>query len=176
MSNTTALPPAIGDEVWRSVPGYEKTYAISSHGRVWSVPRYKCRGGLRKVKIGKRGYPAITLVQNSVQKTYEIHRLMAMAFLGPRPPEHEIRHLDGDPLNSHLSNLAYGTKSENAQDTLRHGRNQNANKTHCPQGHPYDEANTIITTLGRRMCRTCNNTRTLARYHARRAAIKAARK
>lgn len=129
--------------------------------------------GLLKIKIGKRGYPAVTLVQYSVQRTYEVHRLMALTFLGPRPSaQTEIRHLDGDPLNSRLSNLAYGTKSENARDTLRHGRNHNANKTHCPQGHPYDAANTIITSLGGRMCRTCNNTRTLARYHARRAAEK----
>lgn len=29
-------------------------------------------------------------------------------------------------------------------------------KTHCPQGHPYDETNTYVW-RGRRSCRTCNN-------------------
>lgn len=28
-------------------------------------------------------------------------------------------------------------------------------KTHCAQGHPFDEANTIVTTDGKRKCKTC---------------------
>ncbi len=36
----------------------------------------------------------------------------------------------------------------------------NARKTHCPQGHPYDEANTYVNPrTGGRMCRTCNRER-----------------
>lgn len=27
--------------------------------------------------------------------------------------------------------------------------------THCPQGHEYDEANTYVTKIGHRKCRTC---------------------
>lgn len=33
-----------------------------------------------------------------------------------------------------------------------------ANKTECPQGHPYDEENTL-TYSGKRYCRTCRNQR-----------------
>lgn len=29
------------------------------------------------------------------------------------------------------------------------------NKTHCPQGHPYDEVNTLVGSDGKRRCRTC---------------------
>lgn len=32
---------------------------------------------------------------------------------------------------------------------------ENAAKTHCPQGHPYDEANTYVTPEGWRVCREC---------------------
>lgn len=32
----------------------------------------------------------------------------------------------------------------------------NARKTHCPQGHAYDEANTYIGTKGERVCRACH--------------------
>lgn len=36
----------------------------------------------------------------------------------------------------------------------------NAAKTHCPQGHPYDETNTYITpSTGSRQCRSCWKTR-----------------
>lgn len=31
----------------------------------------------------------------------------------------------------------------------------NRAKTHCPQGHPYDEANTYRSPSGRRVCRAC---------------------
>jgi len=36
-----------------------------------------------------------------------------------------------------------------------------ARKTHCPQGHPYDEANTYLSNAGRRLCRACNRARAL---------------
>lgn len=45
-----------------------------------------------------------------------------------------------------------------------------AQRTACPQGHPYDEANTYVTSAGHRQCRTCNKARELARTEKRRAA------
>src|SRR5690242_17520666 len=127
MSNASALPPATTDEEWRPIPGYEATYAISSLGRVWSFPRYKCRGGMRKIHVGKRGYPVIALVQSGVQKTFEIHRLVALAFHGPRPEGAVVRHLDGNPLRSHADNLMWGTPHENNMDKVAHGRDHNTN-------------------------------------------------
>lgn len=38
-----------------------------------------------------------------------------------------------------------------------------AERTHCPEGHPYDEANTIVNADGKRRCRTCINARSRAR-------------
>lgn len=32
-------------------------------------------------------------------------------------------------------------------------------RTHCPEGHPYDEYNTVINGDGKRRCRTCINAR-----------------
>lgn len=34
-----------------------------------------------------------------------------------------------------------------------------ATKTHCPQGHPYDAANTYVCPQGKRSCRTCTRDR-----------------
>ena len=33
---------------------------------------------------------------------------------------------------------------------------RNAVKTHCPHGHPYDDANTYVSPSGRRSCRECS--------------------
>jgi len=89
--------------------------------------------------------------------------MMMLAFIGPRPDGLETRHLDGNPTHNHLSNLAYGTHRENALDMIRHGQSHNANKTHCPQGHPYNEANTrqvnVKGRTGFRVCRTCERER-----------------
>lgn len=40
-------------------------------------------------------------------------------------------------------------------------------RTHCPQGHPYDEANTYRHPSGRRVCRICKRA-SQARYDAKR--------
>lgn len=37
-------------------------------------------------------------------------------------------------------------------------------KTHCPQGHPYDEKNTYHAKRGGRMCRSCNRLRSNQNY------------
>lgn len=40
---------------------------------------------------------------------------------------------------------------------------RNEHKTHCPQGHPYDESNTYMTPDGRRDCRICRTESTRRR-------------
>ena len=86
-----------------------------------------------------------------------------LAFVGPTPDGMQIRHLDGDRSNGRLENLTYGTGKENAADKNTHGTNFRANKTECPQGHPYDEENTYTNQLKSgtfgRQCRTCHKER-----------------
>jgi hypothetical protein len=47
----------------------------------------------------------------------------------------------------------------------------NKAKTHCPQGHPYDEANTCHLKTGQRQCRACTNFRS-KKIHARKKALR----
>jgi hypothetical protein len=44
----------------------------------------------------------------------------------------------------------------------------NASKSHCLNGHPFDEANTRIDRRGRRDCRACARVRATARLPRRR--------
>jgi predicted XRE-type DNA-binding protein len=39
----------------------------------------------------------------------------------------ECRHLDGNPENNRVDNLCWGTRSENAQDSMKHGTFVNNN-------------------------------------------------
>jgi hypothetical protein len=161
----------MSEEEWRPIPGWEGAYEASNLGRVRSL-----RGGHRwgrvlkpHIRTTSGGYPQVSLGLNG---TTCVHVCVAGAFLGPRPPGHQVRHLDGDPLNNRVENLAWGTPSENQHDKIQHGRHQEVNKTHCPQGHPYDEANTHRATdrEGRprwRKCRACNRARCAVRREQR---------
>lgn len=93
-----------------------------------------------------------------------VHRLMYEALVGPIPEGLQIDHLCRNRACCRPSHLEPVT---NAVNGLR-GESlpaQNARKTHCPQGHPYDEANTLQGRSRRgRHCRTCNRERGRASY------------
>lgn len=143
-------------EEWRPIPGYPD-YEVSDLGRVKSLKASKPRL-LRTFPIHSRYLKVYPSVDGRPSPAF-VHRLVLLAFVGPVPPGMMTRHLDGDPQNNHLENLRYGTQAENDQDKVRHGRNWNAAKTHCPQGHPYDDENTLYGP-SRRDCRRCHRDRT----------------
>lgn len=156
------------DEQWRTIVGCDGCHEVSSFGRVRSVSRdrgdnYWITGRLLSTKPSTT-YPKVNLCHGRVRKTHTVHTLVLKAFVGPPPPGMEARHLDGNRLNNRLDNLAWGTKSENMADRLRHGTNPQASRTECPRGHSYDEANTYIDPRGHRHCRTCARTFDPARH------------
>jgi hypothetical protein len=143
-------------ETWRTVPD-APAYRVSDLGRVYSTKSWRGqRGRFISPKPFANGYRYVSL--DGLKRT--IHSLVLLAFEGPCPDDMEIRHLDGDKLNCALSNLTYGTRSQNGLDTVRHGKSQWANRTHCPAGHEYTPENTyVIPGRGARDCRTCINAR-----------------
>ena len=46
-------------------------------------------------------------------KVLSVHGLIARAFLGPRPDNHDIDHINGDGFDNRPSNLRYVTRSQN---------------------------------------------------------------
>jgi hypothetical protein len=59
-----------------------------------------------------------------------VHRLVLRAYVGPCPDGQEVRHLDGNPANNSVANLAYGTRSENIADMHGHGTARVGEKHH----------------------------------------------
>lgn len=154
-------------EIWHPVHDYEGLYEVSNWGRVWSAPRNTTRGGILKQATSERGVKSVNLTKNGKQRVRLVHQLVAEAFIGGCPEGQEVRHWDGDPSNNYVMNLLYGTRSENMQDMVRHGRN-NVAKTHCPQGHEYTPENTFINELGRRVCQICRRKNALNAYYRKR--------
>lgn len=157
-------------ERWLPVVGYEGLCEVSDRGRVRRVGAASgAQVGhvLSLVELRKRGgYFAVGLRNGQKCKMMRVHRLVAAAFIGPSDLP-LVRHLDGNPKNNYVSNLAYGDASQNAQDRTLHGRsrdsNQNTGKTHCKYGHEFTPENTIFRTSpnGRpaRRCRECRRSR-----------------
>lgn len=94
-------------------------YLISRSGIVVSCKGRKKR--LLQQYIPQCGYVEVQLRRNGERVHALVHTLVLETWQGPRPPGHECRHLDGNPLNLDASNLAWGTKKQNAADKLRHG-------------------------------------------------------
>jgi hypothetical protein len=163
------------DERWLPVVGYEGYYEVSNQGNVRTVARtLTTKAGVKKpvrariLKAGttNHGYRLVVLSKDARGCSYLVHRLVAEAFIGPRPKGADIRHADGTRTNNQLTNLSYGTRSENIYDSVEHGtwNNMNTGKTHCLRGHEFTTANTYVPPPRRkgmpeRMCRTCANER-----------------
>lgn len=170
-ANTTSLP----EETWKPIPGWEGYYSVSDHGRVRSERRtVKTEKGQRtfrpqliKQAAKDSGHLQVGLYKNGKGKTRKVHQLVMEAFVGPIGPGHEIRHLNGDPTDNRVGNLAFGTRSENTQDSVRHGTHNRASVTHCPHGHILAEPN-LIRSLWRnrkqRNCLACGRARGIIRY------------
>lgn len=98
--------------MWRAIPGFEK-YEVSTDARV--------RRGRHVLRPQANGwYPSYALSKGGRSKRIGVHRLVLMAFDRLPEPGEVARHLDGDPTNNHLDNLAWGTHKQNWEDRRRH--------------------------------------------------------
>lgn len=157
-------------ERWMPVPGWEDCYSVSDCGRVRSEARtvlrrngriFTVREYILKPQIHQSGHPLVRLSEDGRGRTYTVHLLVMEAFVGPRPADMETRHLDGNAANNNLSNLCYGTRSENIYDQVRHGVHINGQKSHCKNGHPFTPDNTRVRKRlgGGRQCKQCEHDR-----------------
>jgi hypothetical protein len=102
-------------------------YRFCADGSVWS----SISGQWKKLSlpVSSRGYPMVGLrdKDGKIQRCIPVHRLILEAFVGPCPEGHEARHFpDGNRANNAISNLSWGTRSQNFMDkwpqgTMPHG-------------------------------------------------------
>lgn len=122
------------NEEWRPVVGYEQFYEVSNLGNVRSLPRrVRAKAGATRVMRARskspwkddQGYMRIELYdQSGRMRQRKVHHMVMAAFLGERPSGMLALHRDDVKSNNALSNLYYGTHSQNNTDTVRNGNHK----------------------------------------------------
>lgn len=95
-------------ELWKDVKGYEGIYQVSNMGNVKNVLKDR----VLKPAI-KRGYYQIGLRNKGTRKFYQLHRLVAQAFIPNNNNLPQVNHIDENKLNNHVANLEWCTASYN---------------------------------------------------------------
>lgn len=119
-------------EIWKAIPGYE-SYEISNMGNVKSIDRVssngrKLKGKMRAQAKGTDGYLLVALCKDGKTKSFSVHKLVMLAFIGKPPQGYEVNHIDENKLNNQLSNLEYVTRLENCNHGTRNKRISTSNK------------------------------------------------
>lgn len=121
------------DEIWKTLDGiieYGTFYEVSNFGNVRSIDRVtkysdgriaKFKGRILKGAKDKDGYKQVNLCKNGKCNSFQVHRLVALAFI-PNPNNFsEINHKDECKDNNCILNLEwcdrkyncnYGTRNE----------------------------------------------------------------
>jgi hypothetical protein len=108
---------------WKPITGYDGLYEVSDVGEVRSLPR-KCgtngwyaNSRLLKQSLRPAGYYLVNLTKNRVQKTVDVHLLVARAFIPGRRPGLLVDHINEVRTDNKVTNLRWATKSQNMHNT-----------------------------------------------------------
>jgi hypothetical protein len=76
-------------------------------------------------KVNENGYVRVYIYN----KTYAVHRLVAIAFLENPDNKEQVNHIDGNKLNNKLDNLEWVTNKENQIHKVKIGLGNNFTRT-----------------------------------------------
>ena len=92
---------------WKRIDGYAN-YEVSKFGEVRNIKT----GDYLSGSVNNCGYIKITLYKDKKAKAFQLHRLVALAFI-PNPENKQyVRHHDGDNLNNEALNLYWQSYDE----------------------------------------------------------------
>jgi predicted XRE-type DNA-binding protein len=111
------IPDEYLDELWkRDRDAWH--YWVSTKGRVWSDVSNSFIIGS---PVGRCGHIDMSLRVAGGRLHKYLHRMVAEAFI-PNPHNYPlVRHLDDNPSNNYVDNLAWGTQGDNIRDAIDNG-------------------------------------------------------
>ena len=117
-------------EIWKPVFGYEDYYQVSNTGKIRSLDRIvlsrgsrMCKGKIIKQGTDKYGYKTIHLRKNGNRKSFFVHRLVLINFIGIDENKSQVNHKNSNKQDNVLSNLEWMTPIENTRHAWRNIRN-----------------------------------------------------
>lgn len=108
--------------ITKDIIGYEGLYKITNKGKVIRMPREKKTNGGGSVLLPKidvtinynTNYPTVVLMKDGKQKTFFMHRLIAIHFIdNDNPMKREVNHKNKNIVDFSVNNLEWCTRSEN---------------------------------------------------------------
>lgn len=105
------------EEIWKDIPGYEAMYQAGSCGSIKSLERdvfigdsvsYRIPTRILKENFNPQGYKILGLSKNSKTKIFQVHQLVAIAFLGHKLCGYKI-------VVDHINNIKTDNRVENLQ-------------------------------------------------------------
>lgn len=121
------------EEIWKDIQGYEGLYQVSNMGRVKSLERFRYAKTIgekdwvapvneRILKPGIcRGYCQVVLNKNGTKSRFQVHRLVATAFIPNPENKSQVNHINGNKVDNRLENLEWVTPSENQIHAIKTG-------------------------------------------------------
>jgi hypothetical protein len=101
-------------EVWKPIAKLNNKYMVSNHGRIYSEHSHR----ILSTHFSRLNYERIHICK----RNYEIHALVAEAFLHKPSSKHVVNHKNHIPNDNHIDNLEYVTRSENIRHAVKNGR------------------------------------------------------
>jgi hypothetical protein len=106
-------------EIWKDIKDYEGLYQVSNLGKVKSLKFGKEK--ILKPGKSKKGYLAVVLCDNTIRKTFKVHRLIALTFIDNLHNKPQINHINGIKLDNRVDNLEWCTNGENGKHAFDNG-------------------------------------------------------
>lgn len=106
-------------ETWHKIPGYS-LYEASTLGNLRSL-NYKRTGRVQMLKpaLSTDGYLRTMLMGDDRRyHTITVHRMVCIAFHGPKLAGMEINHMNGIKTDNRPENLEYCTRSQNCKHSF----------------------------------------------------------
>lgn len=108
-------------EIWKPIKGFEGYYEVSTNGRVRSVDRIIHYSNGKVVyyqgkiisQSNRVGYLRVDLNKDGKHKSYNVHRLVAEAFLENPNNLQCVNHKDENKQNNNINNLEWCSSSYN---------------------------------------------------------------
>lgn len=118
-------------EQYKNVLGYEGLYKVSNLGNVLSLAKTDGNGNkdriLKQENIVRNHttYKRVTLSKKGKVTRFQVHRLVAEAFIPHTIDNNIVNHIDNNGSNNHVDNLEWVTSSKNMLHAMTQGRLDN---------------------------------------------------